>query len=200
MKPTPNIAAIKVAPKKVATKKSPAAAALKRVQAAADAAAAAPPAKKLPAKKVTAGPKKSLPAKAAVKAAAKAQAQPTKVATPKQPDLTDEEWMAQQNAMLETMGLQLHNLRQSWHQLSASGQEAYAGKGEDKTQYEQVEAKMYSLEDEISRRLGIPADYWDLDDQGNIGWDEDALDDPTLFDEDGEPLLDDDGSSLVTGD
>lgn len=139
--------------------------------------------------------KKGLPAKAAAKKAVTTKAKAA-VAEPKpkakNPAMTDEEFLDKADQMLEGLGKELLTVRTKMFALAANGHEEYAAKGDVPTEYESVQQEVFDIEDKITSMLGCPADYWDIDDQGNIGWDEEALDDPTLFDEDGVSLTDED--------
>jgi hypothetical protein len=128
---------------------------------------------------------KSLPAKDAAKKATAKKAAATAKKPAQNPALTDEEFVAKADAMLQGLGKQLATLRTKMFSLSASGHEEYAAKDEVPTEYETVQQQVFDIEERIGSLLGVPEGYWDIDDQGNIGWDEDALDDDTLFDEHG---------------
>lgn len=138
--------------------------------------------------------KKGLPAKAAAKKAVTTKAKAAAAQPPKtkNPAMTDEEFLDKADQMLEGLGKELLTVRTKMFALAANGHEEYAAKGDVPTEYESVQQEVFDIEDKITSMLGCPADYWDIDDQGNIGWDEEALDDPTLFDEDGVSLTDED--------
>ena len=149
--------------------------------------------------------KKVLPAKTAAKKAAQAPKKPTKtpkVSRAQSAAVSDDQFMEDTDAKLASMGKDLLVKRQQMFDLAANGQEEYAGKGEDPTEYETVQQAVFDLEDAITRALGVPESLWDIDDEGTIGWDEEALDDDMLFNDDGslieEQPWDDDDSQYAS--
>lgn len=202
--PTPDVAAIKVA-KKTAPRKNPVGA-LQKIAAAKEAAAKQPK-NVLPKPKAKAAPKpkvKSLPAKEAAKHAApppKKTAPAKVVAAPKQleVDADDEDmdaFLAAKDEELKSMAKQLVALEAQC--LKLSGGDEYAAKGEPPTEYEQAEAHAEAVEGKISAALGGPRHVlWDVTDDGELAWDESVLDNPLMFNDDGDSLLDDDGESLL---
>lgn len=190
------------APKKRAIKRPTPGARLHNAAAEQALAEAADPKGKGAAKKVAA-PKKQLSAKAAVK---KAKATPKPKATPKvkvkapvttEPELTDDEFVQQEDEHLQALAVTYAAKRKHWYTVSETEGEDYAPKGGKPTPYQQAEQEVYALEAEISKSLGVPSDFWDVTDDGELAWDEEALDDPTLFDDDGASTDDIDEEDVV---
>lgn len=200
--PTPDVAAIKVA-KKTAPRKNPVGA-LQKIAAAKEAAAKQPK-NVLPKPKAKAAPKpkvKSLPAKEAAKHAApppKKKAPAKVVAAPKPQDDDDEDldaFLAAKDEEIKSLAKQLVSLEAQC--LKLSGGDEYAAKGEPPTDYEKKEAHAEAVEGKISAYLGGPRHVlWDVTDDGELAWDESVLDNPLMFNDDGDSLLDDDGESLL---